>query len=194
MDRAQLRPLFDWGHCQGCMMVSKGWDVSAASSDRCPHCRGSGFGADWPPEPSRLLLRQVFHLEAEDEEQFAVKAFVVAAALDALLNWVLRAAVEYLSTESLDVARYLEVVRAPGLSTEQRLDILKRVTDIRLSQVAELREEPDFPARWKDLRARRDRFLHSQDMFAFDGLTEPDLAETARMAVKVFAHVNNMVW
>jgi hypothetical protein len=194
MDRTLLRPLFDWGHCQACMMVSEGWDVSARSSERCPQCHEQGFGADWPPEPARLLLRQAFHREADDQDEFAVKAFLVAEAVDAILAWVLRAAVDYLSTESLDVARYIDVVGAPGLSTEQRLDILKKVTDIRLSQVAELREEPDFTAAWKDLRARRDRFLHAQDLLAFDGLAETDLAETARMAVKVFAHVNNMVW
>jgi hypothetical protein len=68
------------------------------------------------------------------------------------------------------------------------------VTDIRLRGIAELLEEPDFPGRWKDLRERRDRFLHTQEMFAFDGLEEVDLAETARMGVKVLAHINNMIW
>jgi hypothetical protein len=194
MDRVALRPLFDWGRCQSCMMVTEGWDAMAPPPNRCPHCGESGFGLDWPPEPSRLLLRQAFVREADDQDESAVKAFLVTAALDVVLEWILTAAVEYLSTESLDVARLIEPVREPGLLTEQRLDLLVDVADIRLRPVADLLEEPEFPGRWADLRTRRDRFLHAQEMFAFEGLTEADLAETARMAVKVLAHINNMIW
>jgi hypothetical protein len=194
MDRTALRPLFDWGRCQSCMMVTEGWDAMAPPPNRCPSCGEPGFGLDWPPEPSRLLLRQAFLREAEDQEEFAVHAFLVAAALDVALEWILAAAIEYLSTESLDIARLIEPVREAGLSTEQRLDLLEEVADIRLRPVADLREESDFPGRWRDLRERRDHFLHDQEMFAFDGLTQLDLAETARMGVKILAHVNNIIW
>jgi len=194
MDRATLRPLFDWGRCQNCMIVTEGWDATAPPPNRCPSCQESGFGLDWPPEPSRLLLRQAFLQDADDQEELAVKAFLVAAAMDVVLEWILGAAVEYLSTESLDVARLIEPVREASLSAEERLDLLEEVTDIRLRGVAELLGEPDFPRKWKDLRERRNRFLHTQEMFAFDGLEEVDLAETARMGVKVLARINNMVW
>ena len=175
-------------------MVSEGWDALAPAPNPCPNCGESGFGVDWPPEPSRLLLKQAFHREADDQEEAAVKAFLVAAAADIILDWVLCAAAEYLSTESLEVARLLEVAHEAALSTEQRMNMLKEVTDIRYQDVAEFQGEAEFPARWRDLRERRDSFVHSHQMFAFDSVSESDLFEVARMAVKVFAHVNNMVW
>jgi hypothetical protein len=194
MDRTALRQLFAWGRCQSCMMVTEGWDALAPAPNLCPDCGQSGFGVDWPPEPSRLLLKQAFHREPDDQEEFAVKALLVAAAVDVILEWVLCAAVDYLSTESQEVARLVDKVRQAGFSTEQRMKMLKEVTDIPLSRLAGLHEELEFPPRWRELRQRRDRFLHSQEMFAFDGLKEDDLFGVARAAVKVFAHVNNMVW
>lgn len=194
MDKAALRGVFDWGRCQSCMMVSEGWDSLPPSSVPCPHCGEKGFGADWPPQPARLILRQAFQREADEQGEFAVKAFLVAAALDVLLEWVLIAAVDYLSTESAEIADLIHVVDKPSLSTEQRLDLLRKVLDVRYQEVADLLEEPDLPSRWADLREKRDRFVHAQEVFAFDPLSEADLVETARMAVKVLAHINNLIW
>lgn len=176
------------------MMVTEGWDAQAPAPNPCPNCGESGFGLDWPPEPSRLLLRQAFLREPSDQEEAAVQALLVAAALDVTLEWILAAGAEYLSSESTEIAHLVDRVRETDLSTEQRLDMLEDMTDIDLREVAGFRDEPDFPARWRDLRERRDLFLHEQQQFAFDGLAQADLAETARAAVKVMAHVNNLVW
>jgi len=176
------------------MIVTETWDAMAPGPNYCPSCGEPGFGSDWPPEPSSLLLRQAFLREADDQQEAAVKALLVATALDVMLEWILAAGAEYLSSESVEIARLVERVREADLSSEQRLDMLEHMTDIDLRDVARLRGEPTLPARWRDLRVRRDRFLHEQQQFAFDGLTEADLAETARAAVKVMAHVNNLIW
>lgn len=149
---------------------------------------------DWPPEPSRLLLRHALAREPDDQEEAAVKALLVATALDVMLEWVLAAAAEYLSSESPEIARLADRVRDADVTAEKRLDLLEDITDISIADVSRFREEPDLPASWRDLRERRDLFLHEQQQFAFDGLTEASLAETARAAVKVLAHVNNLVW
>ena len=194
MDRSQLRPIFDWGRCQSCMVVSESWDALAPDPGPCPSCGERGYGAEWPPEPARLLLRYAFLREADDQEEAAAQAYLVATALDVMLAWVLRMAVDYLSTDNYDVARLIDRVREPGLSSKERLELLDYVADADLRQVSSFKEVPEFPSRWKDLGERRDRFLHEQQQSAFDGLTEADLAETTRAAVAVMAHVNNMVW
>ncbi len=194
VDRSQLRPIFDWGRCQSCMVTSEGWDALVPAPGSCPNCGERGYGAEWPPEPARLLLRHAFLREADDQEEAAARAYLVATALDVMLAWVLRMAVDYLSTDSHDVARLIDRVREPGLSPKERLELLDYVADADLGQVSRLKEVPDFPSQWKDLRERRDRFLHEQQQSAFEGLTEADLADTARAAVAVMAHINNMVW
>ena len=149
VDKTRLRPLFDWGRCQACMMVSEGWDALAPPSAICPHCSESRYGAEWPPDPTRLLLRQAFLRPTDDREQTAVQALLVATALDALVDWVLRAAVDYLSTESLDIARLVDPVRKPEASAEHRLDTLESVTGLRLKDVAAAQEESELAGRWR---------------------------------------------
>jgi hypothetical protein len=175
------------------MTVTEEWDAMSPSAGPCPSCGARGCGAEWPPEPARLLLREAFLREADDQDENAAKAFLVATALDVTLAWVLRTAVDYLSTDNYDVSCLIDRVREPGLSTKERLEHLDYVLDADLRQVSGLLEMPEFPGRWKDLRDRCDRFLYEQEASAFDGLSEADLAETARMAVKVMAHINNMV-
>jgi hypothetical protein len=191
------------------MIVTEGWDPEdpeAPASNRCPNCDEPDFGVSWPPEPAGLLLHQAFSRsagesdeveeadEAEGQELDAVRALLVATALDVILEWMLRAAANYLPEDSPELARLAEPVHEASLTTEQRLDSLEELVGIRLHKVAAEQEEPEFPGWWRELRTRRDRFLHSQDMRAFDDLTEEGLAETARMAVKVLAHVNNLIW
>ena len=194
MDKTRLRPLFDWGRCQACMMVSEGWDAMAPASAICPHCGESRYGAEWPPEPTRTLLRQAFLRPTDDREQTAVQALLVTTALDTLVGWVLRAAVDYLSTESLEIARLVDPVRKPDASADRRLETLEAVTGLRLNDVASAQDEPELPRRWQELREQRDRFLHAEETTALDDSREEELAEIARMAVKVMAHFNNLVF
>jgi hypothetical protein len=196
------------------MIVTEGWDPDAPAPNRCPSCDEPDFGASWPPEPARLLLNQAFSLRAEGPEEMeeadeagglgldevegqelgAVRAFLVATALDVILEWILKAAANYLPEDSPELARLAEPVHEASLTTEERLDSLEQLSGIRLHTAAAEQEEPELPGWWRELRTRRDRFVHSQDMRAFDDLTEEGLAETARMAVKVLAHVNNSIW
>lgn len=196
MDVAALRQLFDWGFCQRCMMVNEGWDP-VISSRPCPSCGVPGTGTEWPPSPTRLLLRRAFHHRPADQEEFAFQAFVVAETIDIILAWVLRAAIAIRSAENPRTLRLVDTAQDFGLSTKQRLDLLKKVGGVRLQQMALMLDEADFPARWDDLRQRRDHFLGSgevQNPLAFDGLTQEDLLEVSRKAVKIFAQVNNAVW
>ena len=194
MDDARLQRLLAWGHCQSCMMVSEGWDVSEPDPRPCPNCRQSGYGFEWPPEPARSLLRQALSRGADRDEDLAVMGFLVATALDIMLEWILGAAVEYYSTDSRRAARLVDRVHDPFLSTEQRLDMLRSVTDVRYEDVAELVDAEEFPERWRELREARDRLLHSFETLAFQEISEPGIHHITAMAMKVFARLNNLVW
>ncbi len=197
VDIVSPQQLFDWGFCQRCMMVNEGWDPVASPPAPCPSCGFSDTGIDWPPPPARLLLRQVFHRQAVDQEEFALQAYLVTEMIDMVFAWVLRAAVNARAAENPRTISLSESARDFGLSINQRLDLLKKVGGVHLQQIALLLDEADFPERWNDLRERRDRFVgisDPQDTLAFDALTDKDLLEVSGMAVKVFAQVNNAVW
>lgn len=236
MGSEELGPLFAWGLCQSCMMVSEGWEPTSTAASSCPNCGESTFGLEWPPEPAALLLRQAFAplgdtpaevgatTEADstgalpeyetpqpfgngnafeerkdgrvlkEQEEAAVKAFLVATALDVTLEWILKAEVEAFPSDSLEVARLAEPGNEASLTTQQRLDLLREVGNIQLSDIASEQEEPTFPGWWKELCAKRDDFVHAHSMCAFDGLTGEELLDIARMGVKVLAALNNALW
>lgn len=223
MESAQLRSLFDWGRCQSCMMVSEGWDPVRYPSSSCPNCGDSTFGLEWPPEPAGLLLRQALKSsgaeategEPEDtdagyvgpfcddrmdcrdlhpEEQGAIRGLLSATALDVMLEWVFRSAIESFDSDSLEVARLTEPTKERTLTTQERIDLIYKVAGLRLRDVAEREDEPRFVGLWKELQDRRDAFLHAQSITAFADLSEEQLLETINSAVKVLAAYNNALW
>ncbi len=129
----------------------------------------------------------------EEQEQAAVKAFLVATALDVTLEWVVRAAMQAFPSDSIEAARFAEPGQESALTTDQRLDLLRELAGVKLAEVADVHDEPRFPAWWKELRSRRDSFLHAHSMCAFDGIPEESLLETARQGIKVLAGLNNAV-
>lgn len=130
----------------------------------------------------------------DEQEQAAVKAFLVATALDVTLEWILEAEIEAFPSDSLEVARLTEPGNEASLTTRQRLDLLREVGNVHLRDIASAQDEPTFPGWWQELGAKRDAFVHAHSMCAFDGITEEDLFEIARMGVKVLAALNNALW
>ncbi len=194
MDRTELRHLFAWRRCHNCMTVTEDQEIAESAPDQCPSCGQTGYFLDWPPEPARLLLRSAFRQSIEDYEGLATMSFLVASSMDSIVQWVVGAAAEYLAPEGQRGAQLIESAHDPALSTEERLHLLKNIADLDYKGVAESLDEPGFASRWKDLRNGRDQFVQFCDPSAFQSVTEQDLFDLARMAVKVFARLNNMIW
>lgn len=130
----------------------------------------------------------------EEQEQAAVKAFLVTTALDVVMEWVFKAAAESFDPDSPEFAQLSEPRHEATLTTEQRLDLLRKAGAPDLRDLAKDEDEPRFPGWWKEFRNRQDNFLHRHSMCAFDGVTTEDLLDVARMGVKVLAAFNNALW
>ncbi len=118
----------------------------------------------------------------------------MATALDVVLEWIFKAAMEAFDSDSLELARLVEPGNEAALTTEQRLHLLREVDGIDIIDTARDEDEPRFVGWWNELRAKREDFVHAHSMCAFDDVTEEALLDIARMGVKVLAAANNKLW
>lgn len=176
--------------CTTCGFLSH--DPSFAdTSKHCSAC-GSAIGPRraFPPDRLRRVDERIRRYDADGESEVVV--ILVATFLESLMEDMLA---RIMAAEGASVqlrAAVLDTLRSVG----QRIGkLFPTLTGVQFEDAAAEAELPDFPRRWRNLRAERNAFIHDA---AFEGARETLGASSARNALelldqgyKLFVRINN---
>ena len=158
---------------------------------KCPAC-GSVTGARrlFPPDRLRRVDARIRRYDADGESEVVV--ILAATFLESLLEDMLA---RIMAAEGASVklrAAVLDTLRSVG----QRIGkLFPTLTGVQFEDAANEASLPEFPRRWRALRAERNAFIHDA---AFEGARE-ELGETSAkealalldQAYKLFVRINN---
>lgn len=165
-----------------------------AFEDVAKHCSacGSAIGPRrvFPPDRLRRVDERIRRYDADGESEVVV--ILVAAFLESLMEDMLA---RIMAAEGASVrlrASVLDTMRSVG----QRIGkLFPTLTGVAFDEAAAEAGMPEFPRRWRSLRAARNEFIHET---AFEGTREVLGASTARDALQLldqayalFVRINN---
>jgi hypothetical protein len=165
--------------------------VFADVKKHCPAC-GSALGPRriFPPDRLRRVDERIRRYDADGESEVVV--ILVATFLESLMEDMLA---RIMAAEGASVrlrAAVLDTLRSAG----QRIGkLFPTLTGVQFEDAAAHADLPDFPRRWRSLRAERNAFIHDA---AFEGTREALGASSAKEALdlldeayRLFAYINN---
>jgi len=160
-------------------------------SRACPACRSTaGPRRMFPPERLRRVDARIRRYNADGESEIVV--ILVATFLESMMEDMLA---RIMAAEGASVklrAAVLDTLRSVG----QRIGkLFPTLTGVQFEDAANEASLPEFPRRWRALRAERNAFIHDA---AFEGARE-ELGETSAkealalldQAYKLFVRINN---
>ena len=158
---------------------------------KCPTCSGaSGTRRTFPPDRLRRVDARIRRYQAEGENEVVV--ILVATLLESLLEDMLARIMQAEGASMKLSAAVLDTLRSVG----QRIGkLFPTLTGVVFEDAAAEAGLPEFPKRWRALRAERNAFIHDA---AFEGAREELGEAVAKEATalldqsyRLFVRINN---